>query len=151
NPPCEDTPEAALDCRVLLDYADASMSGTLSFTEAGPTQLVARICGARRAADWHRTKNPGGFGGPTILDLLVVGASAFGFQSVPTQPDIDVDHDGLERFMDTDNDGAVDLCIDGNGTQLQGVDCPLDPRIADAYSEAWDVQAVGAQWAGLWK
>jgi hypothetical protein len=70
----------------------------------------------------------------------VLGADFLGFRSTPTQPDIDVD--GLERFEDTNNDGVVDLCIDGDGARISGTDCPLDPRIADAYSEAMQVTAV---------
>jgi len=84
----------------------------------------------------------------TVLDVLVVGANVPGIIVQPTQPDIDVDGDGKERFADTDGDLNVDLCIDGNGTQITGRDCPNDPRIADAYSLALDLTAAGAVFAG---
>jgi cysteine-rich repeat protein len=123
-----------------LDIRRASFTGTLP---------NIRLCGALTAASWHRLPNllPG-TEGATLLDLFVLGTQLASYRVIPTQPDIDVDGDGLETFRDTDNDQRIDLCIDGDGTQILGTDCPLDPRIADAYSEAFDLEIVPAKLAG---
>lgn len=60
----------------------------------------------------------------TMLDVAVAGR---------VQPDVDADGDGFERFEDTDGDGFVDRCLDGNGEALTGVGCASDPRFADGY------------------
>jgi hypothetical protein len=111
--------------------------------------LTLRLCAAYSASSLHATPNQTSLGtSMTILDGLVVGLNSLGFQVTPTQPDFDADGDGLERLMDIDNDGNIDLCIDGNGTQLAGHDCPFDPRIADGYTEALDFDAISATLAG---
>jgi len=134
---------------VQVDYHKLRLEGTLVSNPEALESFSGQLCGARSAASWHRVPNSGGFGGRTVLDLLVSGATFFGFHSDPTQPDIDFDGDGLERLVDADGDGNVDLCIDGNGSQVEGIDCPLDPRIADGYSEAMSLEAIGARLAGL--
>ncbi len=123
-----------------FDIRRASLTGTLP---------NVRLCGAHTAASWHRLPNllPGAEGA-TLLDLFVLGAQIVGYRLDPTQPDIDVDGDGLETFADTDGDHRVDLCTDGNGAQIQGNDCPFDPRITDAFSEAFDLEIVPARLAG---
>jgi hypothetical protein len=50
-----------------------------------------------------------------------------------TQPDTDLDGDGLEKFADTNADGRIDRCTDGNGTIVNGVDCWSKPEFADGY------------------
>jgi cysteine-rich repeat protein len=134
--------------RIPIDFVNGQFTATESTDANGIAHLSGRFCGARTAATWHRFANGAPSGGATVLDLMVTGANFLGFMSMPTQPDIDVDGDQLERFADTDNDGNVDLCIDGNGTQITGLDCPLDPRIADAYSEAFDFDAIAVVLAG---
>lgn len=62
--------------------------------------------------------------GDDLLDAIVYE----GFQ-----PGVDVDGDGLERFVDTDRDEVVDVCVDGDGTELEGTDCAARPEIADGY------------------
>lgn len=142
------TPQAVIDMPWIwfmpdhfpLDVRRASFTGTLP---------NLRLCGALTATSWHRLPNllPG-TDGATLLDLFVFGTQLVSYRLNPTQPDIDVDGDGFEIFRDTDNDHRIDLCIDGDGTQIIGTDCPLDPRIADAYSEAFDLEIVPAKLAG---
>ncbi len=68
--------------------------------------------------------------GDDLLDLMVNGC---GFLP-PAQPTVDVDGDGLERFV-TGANGVIDLCIDGDGvTELRGVGCVNDPTMADGYT-----------------
>jgi cysteine-rich repeat protein len=128
-----------------------TVNGTLQTdpTTGAATHLMVRWCGARGVAAWHAYVGAGlGVGQGTLLDQIVLGYSFGNYTIAPTQPDIDVDHDGLEKLYDTDNDGILDLCVDGNGTQITGVDCPFDPRIVDGFSEAVDGELVGADLAG---
>lgn len=62
--------------------------------------------------------------GERLLDLLIARG---------LQPDLDLDGDGLESFEDTDGDGVIDRCTDGDGDAVDGVDCPADGRFADGY------------------
>ena len=134
--------------RLPYDFRRARISGTLTNDASGPTQLSALFCGVETVATLYRVPNGAGLGGATLLDLAVLGFNQFGYQTMPTQPDIDLDGDGRETFMDTDGDSRVDLCIDGNGAQILGTDCPTDPRIADGYSMAVHLDLVGARLAG---
>jgi hypothetical protein len=78
--------------------------------------------------------------GATLLDVLATGCGLFGLQ-----PDADVDGDGLERLYDDDGDGAIDRCVDGDGTEILGVDCPQDPAMADGYTLILVVHGVRAE------
>jgi hypothetical protein len=49
------------------------------------------------------------------------------------QPDIDIDGDGLETYS-VDLEGYVDLCVDGDGTEIPGQGCLSDIRMADGFS-----------------
>ena len=140
--------EQSLGGRVPINFSDLSISGTLTSSAQAPTNLAARLCAAVPASALHKFPNFSGVGGRTVLDVLVVGVNALGIRVDPTQPDVDVDHDGLETMQDTDGDGNVDLCTDGNGAQIQGTDCMLDPRIADAYSVAIDLTASAVVLSG---
>lgn len=60
----------------------------------------------------------------TMLDVAVAAG---------VQPDVDADRDGRERFEDTDRDGRIDRCVDGDGTVASGIDCAADPRFADGF------------------
>jgi cysteine-rich repeat protein len=134
--------------KIAMEFDHATMKGTLTSDANGPTGAMVRVCAARTARSWYNVRNDTGLPGSTLLDLLVVGVSFAAYHITPTQPDFDADADGLERLMDTDNDGIVDLCIDGNGTQITGQTCPMDPRIADGYTETLDLTLVRAQLAG---
>jgi cysteine-rich repeat protein len=132
------------------EFAHATLTGNLMANPLGPTAASFRLCGAQTATSFHRIPDQtgGANSNATILDDLALGYTLGGFRITPTQPDFDVDRDGLETFRDTDGDQLIDLCIDGNGTQIQGRDCAFDPRIADGYTIAWDLTAVRAFLAG---
>ena len=134
----------------INEVSTPRLSGTLTLGLDGPSALTFRICGGWTARSLLNLPNQSGLGtSSTLLDVLVVGLDAFGYHVTPTQPDLDVDGDGLERLLDTDGDSNIDLCIDGSGTQILGHDCARDPRIADAYSQAIDCDAVRGVLAGL--
>jgi len=65
------------------------------------------------------------------------------------QPDVDRDGDGLEQLFDTDGNGFVDECRDGDGTEIVGTDCPADPRIADAFALELDYGTAAAEIVGV--
>lgn len=108
-----------------------------------------RLCGAVTAHSMAQLRNSSGVGGPTYLDDVALGVNYLTYQITPTQPDQDLDGDGKERFMDTDGDMQIDLCIDGNGTQIVGTSCVSDPRIADGYSMSVQISAVRARIGGV--
>src|SRR5262249_55582068 len=124
--------------------------GTLMVDANGPTQVSLRLCGAQTAASFARVPDETGVGpnGITILDDIALGEVYLGARINATQPDYDADGDGLERFEDTDGDHLIDLCIDGDGVQISGRDCPTDPRITDGYTIAWDLTLVRALLTG---
>ncbi len=96
----------------------------------------------------------------TLIDLV---SSMLG-----PEPDVDLDFDGKECVIDTDGDGAIDLCCDGRGATQDGckiLDCPgfeippSDPAkpwtcalrqgIDDGYSLAITFTAVPASIVGV--
>lgn len=79
-------------------------------------EMVSRRFGDLTAADPTDDR--------TMLDVV---------RGLGVQPDTDGDGDGLERFEDTDGDGFIDRCTDGDGTPTSGVGCADDPRFADGY------------------
>ncbi len=81
------------------------------------------------------------FGGPgkTALDVL---------QRLSSQPDVDLDNDGLESFQSTASAG-VTACIDGNKvTKITSGTCAQDKRIADGYSVTFSFTATRASIVG---
>ena len=72
-------------------------------------------------------------GGPgkTVMDVLV---------QLGTQPDIDLDRDGLEFF--TLGTAGISTCTDGNSTKISGGTCAQDKRIADGLSVAFSFTAA---------
>lgn len=80
-------------------------------------------------------------GGRTGLDMLVV--------NYELAADLDEDGDGLEVFADTDADGRVDRCTDGDGATVDGTECAQNPRFRDAFSMALGLEAVPCVIAGV--
>jgi hypothetical protein len=86
-------------------------------------------------------------GSQTLLDVFATGC---GF--IQVQPEVDLDGDGLEQLFDTmgdadagtATDGRIDRCVDGDGTEILGVDCPMDPRIQDGYRLIFVIHGVRA-------
>jgi hypothetical protein len=74
----------------------------------------------------------------TLLEELLQNA---------TQPDVDVDGDGLEQI--TFDGTAVTGCVDGDGTKIDGPTCVCDPRIVDGYSVALGIHGVPAKLDGI--
>jgi hypothetical protein len=104
------------------------------------------VCGVSSAADLHRVTLPlceyqPGFcelsGVPddlTIAEYLVL---------LHADPDIDMDADGIERFV-LDEGARVAGCYDGDGAEIVGPDCLEDPRMADGYSICFDMHGIPA-------
>ncbi len=93
---------------------------------------------------------------PTSTADLLVGGSPQGFivRLLPTQPDVDLDGDGLERF-EVQSSGppgcqpVIVTCIDGDGTRVEGRDCASDPRFVDGFSMGMPLEAVRAVLRGV--
>ena len=67
------------------------------------------------------------------------------FQIGPQQPDIDLDGDGLERIETVAGAGGarqISACVDGDGTRITGRMCANDPRIADGFTAAFQLQGT---------
>ena len=152
-----------------LTLRDAHLSGT---TMTGPDGELfsldgAQICGVvpLQPLSFLNETLVEGLGGPfmidippacdgtmqpsTMVDWLVGGATIAIIRITPTNPDIDLDGDGLESF-EVERDGApgcqpvIVNCIDGDGTRIPGRDCYVDARIQDGYSAALQTDAVRA-------
>jgi cysteine-rich repeat protein len=85
----------------------------------------------------------------SFADVMIGGSTILGIRTLPTQPDVDIDGDGLERFeVDSEGPGgcqpAIIACIDGDGTRIESPDCARDPRMADGHSASFDFTAVRA-------
>ncbi len=131
---------------VIFPIADAEFEGTLIASDDGEyiTELVdGRIRGAISGGPLALVPNPVGDACPggTMLDMIATGC---GFLPLLLQPDTDIDGDGLEKYYDTDGDGAIDQCVDGDGTIIEGTDCTTDFRMADGYSFVWVLHGVRA-------
>jgi hypothetical protein len=117
-------------------------SGTLA---AGGASARFSLCSYGSPADLGAAT----FDTWTWLEVLVGGGRLFGLPTIPgVTPDIDVDGDGLERFI-LGPDGRIAACLDGDGyTTIDGADCWQDPRIADGFSITIVLHAVRARFAG---
>jgi len=90
----------------------------------------------------------------SMADVLVGGATVFGIPIGGTQPDVDLDGDGLEYFEVNDSGPAgcqavISACVDGDGRRVEGRGCAADPSFADGYSTGLPFTAVRANIVGL--
>lgn len=128
---------------IPLPLSNLSLSGELTVQDGvARTFDEGRLRGAVGLGLLALTPNPLGENcdGATLLDVLATGCGLFGLQ-----PDEDVDGDGLERLFDDDGDGQIDRCVDGDGTEILGVDCPQDPGIVDGYTLVFVITGVRAE------
>lgn len=118
----------------ILEFSNYVMRGTMSAdqqTFAGRLGGVASPCGLSQL--------PSPVGAGSLLGTLI--------NMDKTQPDIDVDGDGLDRIT---GDGTnVVGCTTGGGVAIPGADCACDPRIKDGFSGAFDFSAVPAMIIGV--
>jgi cysteine-rich repeat protein len=89
----------------------------------------------------------------SFADVTAGGTMAVGIRSRPTQPDVDLDGDGLEQVVVDDEGGrechpVIVACIDGDGARIEGSECVRDPRIADGWSAAMSFSAPRARIVG---
>ncbi|NOY90134.1 MAG: DUF4215 domain-containing protein [Deltaproteobacteria bacterium] len=89
-------------------------------------------------------------GATSMADVMVGGTPRGSLIALRgTQPDVDVDGDGLESFEvvrrgATGCQPVITACIDGDGTRVEGRDCALDPRFEDGFSASLDFTSIRA-------
>jgi len=89
-------------------------------------------------------------GATSMADVMVGGTPRGSLLPLRgTQPDVDVDGDGLESFevIRTGATGCqpvIVACVDGDGTRVEGRDCALDPRFEDGFSSSLDFTSIRA-------
>lgn len=142
------------ETEIVFVLARATAYGTVN-DDAGGTRIDTitggDLCGGAPAGPMKLVPLDFGIPGlpPTMLDLLVVGFD-FLVEVQPTQPDLDMDFDGLETFEDEDGDQIIDHCYDGDGSAIPGgEDCPLDPEVQDAYSVSLQFEAIWSSIIGV--
>jgi len=132
--------------RVTVDYltlrGNVRAMGSIA---PGGSSAELGLCGYLAAADLGAIP----LQEATWLEAMVSGGLVVGVPGVPgVTPDIDVDRDGLERFV-TDDQGRLATCIDGDGhTTIEGRDCWQDPGMTDGFSVTIVLDAVSARFAG---
>jgi len=137
-----DAPLGTVTLDTVTIQGDARALGTI---EAHGTSGLAYMCGYVTVASLGSIA----MDDATWLEAFVGGGLRFGVPTVPgVSPDIDLDDDGLERFILSD-EGRLATCVDGDGhTTIDGRDCWQDPRIADAISLTVFLRLVSARFAG---
>lgn len=142
-----------------------TVMGTAPATTIGIDPLAGHLCGSVAVAPFSTLPSVLNYfslpGIPTtscdptvatdaqisLADLIVGGVQLDDFVDIvyPTQPDVDMDGDGLERYVVIDGTACQSIiasCIDGDGTAIPGRNCVNDPRMADTISAAFDFTAV---------
>jgi Putative metal-binding motif len=149
------------DSNINLELRGARVQMTLMDDGTGTTATQGMLGGVLEAASLAQITmiDAGGVIKPdqSLLDAVFVGAAApiLGLDSDKdghNLPDIDVDGDGLETFWQENPDptmsARVNVCKDGDGTIVKGLDCPLakdkngKPRFVDGLSVAIKFTAV---------
>jgi hypothetical protein len=149
----EGVPALDLGIGIPLPFQQPTIDGQLGAT--GDGMAVKHLSGGRlRGAVPAQTlafiPNPLGTmcgGAQTLLDVFATGCGLIQYQ-----PEVDLDGDGLERLYDdagdtdagTPNDGRIDRCVDGDGTEILGVECVMDARIQDGYRLIFVIHGVRA-------
>lgn len=124
---------------------DTKVCGAISISTLATAPNILSMFGLR-------SEPCGGGAEPSLGDLIVGGRRGFPMVAA-TQPDVDVDGDGLERFELLTTGAAncqpvIVACIDGDGTRTEGRDCAADDAFADGISIGINATAVGAQIIG---
>lgn len=140
------------------------VSGAAPATTVSVAPLTGNLCGGVSIGPFASLPNVvGGFGLPgvptnscdptlvpdaqiNLADVIVGGVLLSNFLDivVATQPDVDMDGDGLEQYVvvsGTDCQAVIESCIDGDGTPIAGRDCVHDPRMQDTISAAFQFTA----------
>jgi hypothetical protein len=114
--------------------------------EGGSSELL--VCGYVAIDDiGGRQDAPAALGDLSWLEVFLAGSEAAGVSGYPgVAPDVDLDGDGLERFITSDL--RIETCIDGEGATIAGRDCWQDPRIADGFSFNLRFRTVRAEFEG---
>lgn len=123
----------------------ASVTGTLGTNgwESGLT-----VCAYSRIRDLGGEHIMEEAGDLSMLEIYLAGGAAFGITMMPgLSPDVDLDDDGLERFI-LDEDLHIHSCVDGDGSETIGRDCWRGEGMADAFASALRVAMVPAAFAG---
>jgi hypothetical protein len=118
----------------ILEFTRFILRGTMS---ADQQTFSGRLGGVAGPCGLSQLPSPAGAG--SMLGFLV--------NANQTQPDIDVDGNGLDRIMGDGQDIAS--CTTGDGVLIPGADCACDPRIKDGFSGAFDFSAVPAMIVGI--
>jgi len=152
-----------------LELRRGRISGMLTAVASDVTGVSSGLlCGAIPVASFASMPNIfATFGGGTpppscdasvitsnLSDALIAGARIGPIRVGPSQPDVDLDGDGLESYVVDDTGPAgcqavVVSCVDGDGTVISGHDCAGDIRMADAWSAGLPFTAVGANIVGV--
>lgn len=125
---------------------------------ATSTGLDGRWCGAVSVRDFAIQQDRGSEAQnqlscvalPRIMNFADAIAGGRSIGSSPTQPDVDLDGDGLEQLIiagrTTDTCAPVIVgCIEGDGTRIDDPNCVFD--VADGYSLAMTFRAEPASFA----
>lgn len=150
--------------RARVVMTPITVSGTAPATIVSVADLAGNLCGGVSVGPFAALPNiVGSFnlpGVPTnscdpmlvrdnainLADVIVGGVQLGNFLDVvvATQPDIDMDGDGLEHYVvlaGTDCQAVIVSCIDGDGTPIPGRACVTDPRMQDTISAAFQFTA----------